>query len=150
MSHAHSMDLRRRLVASVEDGASRRATAERFDVSPSSVIKLMQRWRRTGDCAPGKQGGGRKRKLAGHEDWLHAILAVEPDITLAELQRRLASEKAIAISQQAINTTLKALGYSFKKNFAGGRAGPARHPPQTPPLARLAAATEAGAAGVRR
>ena len=50
------------------------------------------------------------RKLVGHEDWLHAVLAAEPDITLAELQRRLASQKAITISQQAIDTTLKRAG----------------------------------------
>ena len=67
-----------------------------------------------GLCA-GRAGRWRKRKLAGHEDWLHAVLAAEPGITLAELQRRLGSEKAITISRQAINTTLKALGYSFKK-----------------------------------
>jgi len=86
----------------------------------------MQHVERTGDIAPGKPGGGRKRKLAGHEDWLHAVMASEPDITLAELKLRLAAEKAIEISQQAINTTLRALGYSYKKNRAGGRAGSAR------------------------
>ena len=70
----------------------RRATAERFDVSPSSVIKLMQRSRQTRDYA---RGGERKRKLAGQEGRLYAVLAAEQDITLAELQRRLASEKAL-------------------------------------------------------
>ena len=149
MGRPHSLDLRRRLVSAVDGGASRRATAERFAVSPSSVIKLMQRRQRTGDYAPGKPGGGRKRKLAGHEDWLHAVLVAEPDITLAELQRRLAAEKAITISLQAINQTLKALGYSFKKNFASGRAGSARRRPQAPALAHLAALAETGTAGVR-
>ena len=55
------------------------------------------------------------RKLAGHEGWLRAVLTARPDITLAELRRRLAAEKAITISLQAINTTIGALGYSFKK-----------------------------------
>ena len=32
-----------------------------------------------------------------------------------DVRRRLASAKAITILQQAINTTLKALGYSFNK-----------------------------------
>jgi len=126
MGNPHSLDLRRRIVAAVENGASRRAAAERFEVSASSAIKLMQHVERTGDIAPGKPGGGRKPKLAGHEDWLHAVMAVEPDITLAELKLRLAAEKAIEISQQAINTTLRALGYSYKKNRAGSRAGSAR------------------------
>jgi transposase len=113
-------------VSAVASGASRRAAATRFEVSASSAIKLMQHVARTGDHAPGKRGGGRTRKLAGHEDWLHAVMAAEPDITLAELKARLAAEKAIAISQQAINTTLRALGYSYIKNRARGRTGPAR------------------------
>ena len=127
MGTPHSLDLRRRIVAAVENGASRRAAAERFEVSVSSAVKLMQRVDRTGDYAPGKSGGGRQRKLAGHEAWLHAVMVAAPDITLAELKSRLAAEKAIAISQQAINTTLQALGYSYKKNRARGRTGPARH-----------------------
>ena len=73
----------------------------------------------TGSFEPGRIGGQKKRKLAGREDWLHAVMASEPDITLAELQGRLAGE-GVDISQQAINTTLRALGYSYKKNPPGG------------------------------
>ncbi len=129
MGKPHSLDLRRRLVTAVAAGASCRSVAERFEVSASSAIKLMQRFRGTGDYAPGKPGGGRERRRAGHEDWPHAVMAAEPDITLAELKIRLAAEKAIEISQQAINTTLRALGYSYKKNRAGGRTGPSRYRP---------------------
>ena len=67
-----------------------------------------------GSYAPGRIGGQKKRKLAGREDWLHAVMVSEPDITLAELQKRLAGA-GVDISQQAINTTLRALGYSYKK-----------------------------------
>jgi transposase len=38
------VDLRERVVRAVEAGLSRRATARRFAVSISFVIKLMQRW----------------------------------------------------------------------------------------------------------
>ena len=37
---------------------------------PSSAIKLVQRWRRTGSYAPGQIGGQKKRRLSGWEDWL--------------------------------------------------------------------------------
>ena len=150
MGHPHSLDLRRRIVSAVESGSSCRAAAERFEVSASSAIKLLQRWRRTGDYAPGRRGGGRKRKLTGHEDWLHGAMAAEPDITLVELQRRLAAEKAMEVSLQAINTTLRALGYSYKKNRAGSRTGPARHRPQAPKLAQLAELAETGAPDLHR
>ena len=43
-----SNDLRKRVVAFVEAGHSRRATAAHFRVSPSFVIKLMMLFRQTG------------------------------------------------------------------------------------------------------
>ena len=125
----------------MESGSSCRAAAERFEVSASSAIKLLQRWRRTGDYAPGRRGGGRKRKLTGHEDWLHGAMAAEPDITLVELQRRLAAEKAMEVSLQAINTTLRALGYSYKKK---PRGQPNRTGPTSPASAKIGATGRAG------
>ena len=51
--------------------------------------------------------------------WLHAVMAKEADITLSELQRRLADE-GVRVSLQTINVTLRDLGYSYKKNRACG------------------------------
>ena len=121
MGYGHSLDLRRRIIEAVEAGASARAAARRFDVSPSSAIKLVQRWRATGSYEPGQVGGQKTRRLSGREDWLHGVMAAEPDITLVELQGRLA-EDGIGISLQAINTTLRALGYSYKKKANGRRS----------------------------
>ncbi len=86
-------------------------------MSASSAIILVGRWRETGSYGPGQVGGQKRRKLAGHEDWLHEATASEPDITLGELRDRLAA-KGIAISRQSINDTLRALGYRYKKNRA--------------------------------
>ncbi len=44
MTRPYSMDLRERMVRAVEAGASRRATAAKFAVSPSCVVELLQRW----------------------------------------------------------------------------------------------------------
>lgn len=114
MAYAHSLDLRRRIIAAVAAGGSAREAARRFDVSPSSAVKLVRRWRDTGSYAPRRPGGRKKRRLCGETDWLHAVMASEPDVTLMELQGRLAA-KGIRISLQAINTTLAALGYRYKK-----------------------------------
>ena len=84
----------------------------------TSNVKCSRR-RETGSFAPGRIGGQKKRKLAGWEGWLHAVMALEPDITLTELKGRLSGE-AVEISLQVINTTLRALGYSYKKNPTGG------------------------------
>ncbi len=131
MAYAHSLDLRRRIIAAVVAGASAREAARRFDVSPSSAIKLVRRWRDTGSYAPMRIGGWKKRRLCGETDWLHAVMASEPDVTLMELQCRLAA-KGIRISLQAINTTLAALGYRYKKKR---RTRPNRNAPTWRPSA---------------
>jgi transposase len=56
MTRPYSVDLRERVVRSVEAGASCRATAAQFAVSVSFVVKLMQRWRQRGTVAPGQYG----------------------------------------------------------------------------------------------
>lgn len=120
MGYGHPLALRSRIIDAVEAGASARAAARRFAISASSSINLVRRWHETGSFEPGQVGGQKKRKLAGWEDWLHTVMALEPDVTLAELQRRLSGE-GVEISQQAINTTLRALGYSYKKKRSGRR-----------------------------
>lgn len=137
MNPGHSFDLRCRILACIESGLSRRATARRFAVSASSVVKLMQKWENTGSLDPAAVGGHRRRKLADHVEWLHEVMATEPDITLAELQSRLCDE-GLEVSLQTINDMLRHLGYSFKKNSAGKRAGASRHRGQTASLAQLA------------
>ena len=121
MGYGHSMDLRQRIIGAVKAGASARQAARRFAISPASAIKLVARWRRTGSFAPGQVGGQKKRRLADHEDWLRDTIARTPDITLAELQGQLA-DRGVTISQPAIHTTLRALGYRYKKNAPGLRA----------------------------
>ncbi len=120
MGYGHSLDLRARIIDAVRSGSSARAAARRFGVSASSAIKLVRRWRETGSYAPGQVGGQKKRKLAGHEGWLHEVMTAQPDITLSELRDRLAA-KGVEISRQSINDTLHALGYRYKKNRARSR-----------------------------
>ncbi len=114
MGYGHPLDLRKRIIGAVQSGSSARAAARRFGVSASSAIILLGRWRETGSCAPGQVGGQKRRRLAAHEDWLHEVLATEPDITLSEPRDRLAA-KGIAISRQSINDTLHGFGYRYKK-----------------------------------
>ena len=57
MTRPYSLDLRDRAVRTVEAGLSRRATAARFAVRVSFVIKLVERWRRRGKLEPDQYGG---------------------------------------------------------------------------------------------
>ncbi len=134
MGYGHSLDLRKRIIEAAQGGASAREAARRFEVSPSSAIKLVRRWRETGSYRPGQIGGQKKRRLSADEDWLHEVMATEPDITLSELRDRLAA-KGITISRQSINETLHALGYRYKKNRARGGTRTRRRGGQAPAMA---------------
>jgi transposase len=134
MGYGHSLDLRKRIIETVRSGGSARGAGRRFGVSASSAIKLVARWRQTGSYEPGRIGGQKQRKLAGHENWLHEVMVSEPDITLSELRDRLAG-KGITISRESVNDTLHALGYRYKKNRARGGTRTSRRGGQAPAMA---------------
>jgi transposase len=112
------------------------ATAARFGVSPSCVIKLVQRWQRAGTLAPEPVRGGQRAKLADHAERVEALLAAAPDSTIAELQTRLAADD-IHVSPSAISRFLKACGLTRKKR------------PRTPPSGTGGMSPPPGAPGAR-
>src|SRR6476469_2418354 len=57
MPKSYSGDLRERVIEAVEGGASRRETAERFEVSVSSAVKWLQRWHESKSAVPKPRGG---------------------------------------------------------------------------------------------
>lgn len=140
MTRPYSVDLRERVVRAVEAGASCRATAATFEVSVSFVIKLMQRWRQRGSGEPDRCGGWKRSALADHAERVRALLIVAPDLTIAEVHRRLADE-GIATSPAAISRFLSGAGLTRKK-----RPGtpPSRNGPTSSPRGSL------GACGSRR
>ena len=120
MGRPYSEDLRERIVAAVEAGHSRRAAAQMFAVSPSCAVKLLRRWRETGSVKPGKTGGTKGSKLEAHGEWLLASIKEKPDLTLQEIQARLRTERAVAVSIGAIWNFFDRRDISFKKNRARG------------------------------
>ena len=57
MPKAYSGDLRERVIEAVQTGASRHEAAERFEVSVSSAVRWLQRWRERRSAAPKPRGG---------------------------------------------------------------------------------------------
>ena len=110
-----SNDLRKRVVAAVSKGASCRATAERFGVAVSSVVKWSQRYRATGSVKPGKMGGHRKPVLASHGDFIKERIRQTPHLTLHGLKAELAT-RGIAVSHNAVWLFMRREGLRFKKN----------------------------------
>lgn len=127
MPKSYSGDLRERVIEAVMAGASRREAAERFEISPSSAVRWMQSWRKTGRCAP-KPRGGSTSPLEGHAAQILALVAEQPDLTLEEILS--------ALRKRRIRTSLGALwrffdrhGITFKKKLASGRTTARRRGP---------------------
>ena len=110
-----SQDLRQRIVRAVEEGSSRRQAAERFAVSPSAAIKLMQRVRQTGSTAPAQIGGHRRPILEPHADLIRDLVARQSRITLAEIQAALTERSIKVKALSTIADILDRLGLSHKK-----------------------------------
>src|ERR1700684_4739554 len=91
MPRSYSGDLRERVIEAVEGGASRRETAERFEVSVSSAIKWVQRWHESKSAAP-KPRGGSVSPLEAVAEEIAGSMPQQPDLTLvetvAELRKR--------------------------------------------------------------
>ena len=116
MSKPYSSDLRERVVAYVAAGHSRRAAAERFDVSPSFAVKLMARVRETGSSEPARigrpRGGG---KLAPCRAFLIACVEARPDITMPELAAKLEAEHGVEAHPASLSRVLCKAGFTYKK-----------------------------------
>jgi len=126
MSRGHSFDLRKRVIALVEGGMSRRAAARQLLVSESSSIKWFRRFKETGSFAekPGKKL--RPSPLDAHAEWLLALVARENDLTLAEIEARLLDELQFKTTDSSIARFFQRHKLSYKKNAARQRAAPRR------------------------
>src|SRR2546428_2431058 len=85
MAAAYSMDLRERVITDSDAGLSSKELAERYHVSRAWVDALKQRRRDTGSIEPRKQTKFRHRVLDRQDNRLAALMAAQPDATLAEL-----------------------------------------------------------------
>jgi transposase len=110
-----SMDLRRRALAAVDAGMSRRAAAGRFGVSVSSVIRWDAQRRATGSFEPKPQGGDtRSRRIEARHADVMAAFEEERDQSLEELRARLA-ERGVAASSSALSRFFRRHGMTRKK-----------------------------------
>lgn len=140
MAEPLSADLRKRLIAGVEGGGSRRAVADRFGVVASTVTKLVQRLKRTGSLAPDRQGGDRRSaRVEAHAEEILALVAGRPDITLAEIAAQLEAAHGERFVVSTIWRCLDRHGMTFKKNRARQRTGARRRGGGARGVARRAA-----------
>jgi transposase len=128
MARAYSQDVRDRVIDAALAGLPARRAAVQFKVGIATAIGWVGRARQSRERAARRQGQPRRSKLDPHRAFLLGLIEATPDITLVEMQERLAQERGITASVGTIWTVLDRCGLTFKKVRPRSRAGPARHP----------------------
>ena len=103
-------ELRVRVVRFVEGGGSRREAAEQFDVSVSSAIRWLQRFRDDGTTEPLPRGGSTS-PLEKHSQRILALISEQADFTLGEI--------VSAGSRSALSRFFARHGITVKKKSLG-------------------------------
>lgn len=110
-----SMDLRTRVVSSVEEkGMSRRAAAARFGVGIRTAVRWVAEFRSSGSVAPRKMGNPTPPKLSAHRETVLALLREHPDITIEGLRHELAG-RGIVVGYGSIRRFFAREGITRKK-----------------------------------
>lgn len=117
---AYSKDLRTRVLRDSDAGMASKDVAAKYAVSRAWVDRLKQRRRETGEVTPRRQTRWRTPLLAAQLPQLVALIREQPDRTLAELQRALATPASLATIWRAVTR----LGFRLKKNGVRVRARP--------------------------
>lgn len=125
MGKPYSLDLRERVVASVETGGlSCNQAAKRFGVAVSTAILWVRRQRETGSVKPGKIGGYRPKAISGeHRVWV--LERTKRDFTLRGLVAEFA-ERGLKVDYRSVWEFVHAEKLSFKKKRGGWRTRSSR------------------------
>jgi len=132
MPTSYSADLRERVIEAVEMGASRHEAADRFEISVSSAVKWLQRWRESRSAAP-KPRGGSVSPLERRAERILAVIAEHPDLTLMETVAELRRWR-IRTSKSALSRFFDRHNVTFKKKPASRRTGASGRGPRAPTL----------------
>jgi transposase len=114
MGKPYANDLRAAAVRLIEDGRTRPEVAELCGISLSSVGRWVHRYRTTGHVRPAKFGGYKPYALAKHSWHIQRWIAKQPDLTLLEIQARLA-RGGIKVAASSVFRFLRHLRLSFKR-----------------------------------
>lgn len=124
---AYSIDLRDRVVASVESAECNiPEAARRYKVSEPSIERWLARKRTTGTCAPLPHAGGVPRKLADAEAAIRRAVKAQPDATLQELCERVEKETQIQSEPSMMCRELARLKLPRKKSRSMPASGTRR------------------------
>ena len=114
MAGAYSTDLRSRVLAAVEAGASPEAVAHRFTVGRSTVYRWAAAARDEGRREAKRMGGGPPPAIRGEaEAALRRMLSGSDNhLTLAECRDRLAAEAGLRVHPWTVGRALRRMGWT--------------------------------------
>jgi transposase len=137
MPNPYPVALRERAVRAYETGTDTYAdVAARFAIGLSTLLRWVQRTRRTGDVAPFAKSGGWRSPV--DLAMLHRLIAARPDSTTEELTRAYNREATptARVHRSSVLRALRRSGYVFKKNAGDQRS---RIVPASKPSAKRSA-----------
>ena len=113
-----SKDLRQRIWQAYQtEGCDYNVLAQRFQVSVSTVGRLVRLRRDAGTLEPLAHGPKGPRKfMPAHRQAMEGWLQVKPDLYLHEIQQRLSEEFELQVSCSHLCRVLNKMGLSRKKN----------------------------------
>ncbi len=116
---AYSLDLRQKIIDIYEqEEISQRQLAKRFNVALSFIVKLLRKYRATGEISPKPFNGGVKLKLSPENLVVLAdLIENNNDATLDELCQMLKEKIGVSISRATMGRMTHRLKLTVKKNF---------------------------------
>ena len=113
MAGSYSTDLRERVLAAVEAGATPEAAARRFAVGRSTAYRWATAARVEGRRAAKRMGGGPKPRITGEvEAALLDLLGGANHLTLAECRDRLAERTGVRVHPWTVGRALRRLDWT--------------------------------------
>ena len=113
MAGSYSTDLRERVLAAVETGATPEAAARRFAVGRSTAYRWATAARAAGRRTAKRMGGRRASKIAGEvEAALLGLLGEANHLTLAECRDRLAERTGVRVHPWTVGRALRRCGWT--------------------------------------
>lgn len=115
MPRALSTDLRHRVLAAMRDGLNTHQVAERYGIAIATAV----RWRsqhRAGRSDPLAMGGDRRSgRIEAEAEFLLGLVEEQDDMTLAEMQQRLADERDLRVGIGTLWRFFDRRGVTWKK-----------------------------------
>ena len=113
MAGSYSRDLRGRVLAAVEAGATPEAAARRFAVGRSTAYRWVAAARAEGRREAKRMGGGPAPRIRGETEAAMLGLAGGPDHpSLAEIAARLAQMHGVRVHPTTVHRALRRAGWT--------------------------------------